>query len=317
APAAPRPGSNGSGQAAEGERLLVSPLAKRMAAQAGLDLGAIKGSGPHGRIVKADIDQALAAGKPPAMAPAPTAAAPAPAARPAAPLPAGLEPEFELLPLSAMRKTIARRMQESKQQAPHFYMTVDCEIDALLKLRRELNDEGGGKLTVNDLLIKLAALALMKVPAANAAWAEGGIKLYKSADISVAVATERGLVTPVVRRAEQKGLATISREMAALAAKARDGKLLPEDYQGGTFTISNLGMFGIKQFEAVLNPPQACILAIGAGEKRPVVKNDALAIATIMSCTLSVDHRSADGAIGAQYLAAFKKLVDSPLAMLL
>jgi len=186
-----------------------------------------------------------------------------------------------------------------------------------LKLRRELNDEGGGKLTVNDLLIKLAALALMKVPAANAAWAEGGIKLYKSADISVAVATERGLVTPVVRRAEQKGLATISREMAALAAKARDGKLLPEDYQGGTFTISNLGMFGIKQFEAVLNPPQACILAIGAGEKRPVVKNDALAIATIMSCTLSVDHRSADGAIGAQYLAAFKKLVDSPLAMLL
>ena len=319
APAAAQPpaATNGSGQApGQGGRLFVSPLAKRMAAQAGLDLAALKGSGPHGRIVKADVDQALAAGK--AQPAAPALAMPPPAARLLGhEVPFPLEAPFELVPLTAMRRTIARRMQESKQQAPHFYMTVDCEIDALLKLRRELNERGEAKLTVNDLLIKLAAMALMKVPAANAAWADGGIKFYKSADISVAVSTDRGLVTPVVRRAEQKGLATISQEMAALAAKARDGKLLPEDYQGGTFTISNLGMFGIKQFEAVLNPPQACILAIGAGEKRPVVKHDALAIATMMSCTLSVDHRSADGTVGARYLAAFKKLVEDPMAMLL
>ena len=319
APAAAQPpaATNGSGQApGQSGRLFVSPLAKRMAAQAGLDLAALKGSGPHGRIVKADIDQALAAGK--AQPAALALATPPPAARLLGhEVPFPLEAPFELVPLTAMRRTIARRMQESKQQAPHFYMTVDCEIDALLKLRQELNERGEAKLTVNDLLIKLAAMALMKVPAANAAWADGGIKFYKSADISVAVSTDRGLVTPVVRQAEQKGLARISQEMAALAAKARDGKLLPEDYQGGTFTISNLGMFGIKQFEAVLNPPQACILAIGAGEKRPAVKHDALAIATMMSCTLSVDHRSADGTVGARYLAAFKKLVEDPMSMLL
>jgi len=216
-----------------------------------------------------------------------------------------------------MRKTIARRLTESKQQVPHFYMTVDCRIDALLDLRKQLNARGEAKVSVNDMVIKLAALALMKVPAANASWTDGGIKFYKSADISVAVATEKGLITPVVRGAQNKGLATIAAEMQDLAARARDGKLKPEDYQGGTFSISNLGMYGIKHFEAVINPPQACILAVGAGEKRPVVIDDALAIATVMSCTLSVDHRAVDGAVGAEYLAAFKKLVEDPLAMLL
>ncbi len=300
---------------AAGERIKASPLARRMAAQAGLDLTAVTGSGPHGRIVKADIEKALSL---PAPAAAPAAApVPAPAVSTSEPQP--FEPDFEFVPANNMRKVVARRMTESKQQAPHFYLTVDCEIDALLALRKDLNARGDGefKLSVNDLVIKAAALALMKVPAANASWAGDGIKYYKTADVAVAVALDGGLITPIVRSAEQKGLSTISAEMKELAGRARDGKLRPEEFQGGTFSVSNLGMYGIKQFEAVINTPQGCILAVGAGEQRPVVKDGTLGIATVMSCTLSVDHRSVDGAVGAEYMAAFKKLIEDPMTMML
>ncbi len=304
-------------------RVIASPLARRMASQAGIELSGLTGSGPNGRIVKADIEAAIAGGVPSAT---PAAVAVAPAA-PSAMAPAAsttaeklpFEPEFELEPLSSMRKTIARRLTESKQNVPHFYLTVDCEIDALLGLRKTLNDKSDGafKISVNDLVIKAAAIALRRVPKANASWTDEGVKLYKSADISVAVAIEGGLITPVVRRAETKGLETISTEMKELSARARDGKLGPEEYQGGTFSISNLGMYGIKEFSAVINPPQACILAVGAGEQRPVVKDGSLAVATVMSCTLSVDHRAVDGAIGSEYLSAFKRLIEDPLSMLL
>jgi len=308
APAAP---------AGEGARVFASPLARRMAKNAGLDLAAIKGSGPHGRIIKTDIEAAIAGGAP---APAVAAAAPAPAAP--APVPAvaqPFEPDFDLVPHTTMRKVIAARLSESKQQVPHFYLTVDCEIDALLALRKQLNDKADGayKLSVNDMILKAAAIALRKVPEANASWTDEGAKLYKSADVAVAVAIEGGLISPVVRDAGNKGLETISNEMKALAQKARDGKLQPEEFQGGTFSLSNLGMFGIKQFEAVINPPQGCILAVGAGEQRPVVKDRALAVATVMTCSLSVDHRVVDGAVGAAFLAAYKKLIEDPVTMLL
>ncbi|MEC8774111.1 MAG: 2-oxo acid dehydrogenase subunit E2, partial [Pseudomonadota bacterium] len=305
-------------------RIIASPLARRMASQAGLDLVGITGSGPNGRIVKADIEAAIESGA--TAAPAPAAAPSAPAMAPAAPAAAPTmaeclpyEPEFELESLSTMRKTIARRLTESKQQVPHFYLTVDCEIDGLLELRKTLNDKADGayKLSVNDLVIKAAAIALRRVPKANASWTGEGVKLYKSADISVAVAIEGGLITPVVRQADNKGLETNSSEMKELSERAREGKLGPEEYQGGTFSVSNLGMYGIKDFCAVINPPQACILAVGAGEQRPVVKDGALAVATVMSCTLSVDHRAVDGAIGAEYLGAFKRLIEDPLGMLL
>ena len=315
-PATAAPAMNG--------RIIASPLARRMASQAGLDLAGITGSGPNGRIVKADIEAAIESGATAAPAPAaaPSAPAVAPTATAAAPTTAEClpyEPEFELESLSTMRKTIARRLTESKQQVPHFYLTVDCEIDGLLELRKTLNDKADGayKLSVNDLVIKVAAIALRRVPKANASWTDEGVKLYKSADISVAVAIEGGLITPVVRQADNKGLETISSEMKELSERARKGKLGPEEYQGGTFSVSNLGMYGIKDFCAVINPPQACILAVGAGEQRPVVKDDALAVATVMSCTLSVDHRAVDGAIGAEYLGAFKRLIEDPLGMLL
>ena len=217
-----------------------------------------------------------------------------------------------------MRKTIAARLSESKQTVPHFYLTIDCEVDELLKVRKELNGRSDAyKLSVNDFVIRAAALALKKVPAANASYDPEGMLYYKHADVSVAVATESGLITPIIKAAEGKGLAAISNEMKDLAARARDGKLKPEEYQGGTFSVSNLGMYGIKHFEAIINPPQGCILAVGAGEQRPVVKDGALAVATVMSCTLSVDHRVVDGAIGAEYLAEFKKLIEDPLTMLL
>ena len=305
-------------------RIIASPLARRMASQAGLDLTGITGSGPNGRIVKADIEAAIESGetdaKAPAAAPSVPAVAPtAPAAVPTTAECLPFEPEFELESLSTMRKTIARRLTESKQQVPHFYLTVDCQIDGLLELRKTLNDKADGayKLSVNDLVIKAAAIALRRVPKANASWTDEGVKLYNSADISVAVAIEGGLITPVVRQADNKGLETISSEMKELSERAREGKLGPEEYQGGTFSVSNLGMYGIKDFCAVINPPQACILAVGAGEQRPVVKDGALAVATVMSCTLSVDHRAVDGAIGAEYLGAFKRLIEDPLGMLL
>ncbi len=305
-----------------GARIVASPLAKRMARQAGLDLAAIRGSGPHGRVVKRDIEAALTGGVPAAVVPTPAPApalAPAAAAGPsAARLADLLGMAYELQPLSSMRKTIARRLSESKQTVPHFYLTVDCEIDALLEVRKELNGRfEDTKISVNDFVIRAAALALKQVPGANASFDPSGILLYAHADVSVAVATPGGLITPIVKAAETKGLATISAEMTDLAARAREGKLKPEEYQGGTFSVSNLGMFGVKDFAAIINPPQGCILAVGAGAQRPVVRDGALAVATVMSCTLAVDHRVVDGALGAQFLAAFKKLIEYPPAMLL
>ena len=298
-----------------GERIFASPLARRMAKQAGLDLAALSGSGPNGRIVKRDIEAALAGGVTAAPAPTAPTAAPTPSAAQATD---GFEPAFDFEPATSMRKIIAQRLSESKQTVPHFYLTVDCEIDNLLALRKDLNGRSGDyKISVNDLVIKACGVALARVPAANASWAGDGIKYYKSADIAVAVAIKGGLITPVVCDAGGKGLETISNEMRELAGKARDGKLMPDEYQGGTFSISNLGMFGVKQFDAVINPPQGCILAVGAGEPRPVARNGLVAVATVMSVTLSVDHRAVDGAVGAQFLAAFKGLIQDPMTMLL
>lgn len=301
-----------------GARVFASPLARRIAANAGIVLDRIAGTGPHGRIVKADVEAVIAKG-PQAAAPAaaPVGAAAAVAA-PAAAVANPFEPAFEELPNSSMRKVIAKRLTEAKQTIPHFYLSIDVELDALLKVRSELNARSDSmKLSVNDFIIRAVALGLKKVPAANASWGETAIKRYTDVDVSVAVATPSGLITPVIRHADHKGLSEISSEMKSLAAKARDGKLMPEEYQGGGFTISNLGMFGIKDFAAIINPPQGAILAVGAGEQRPVVKNGALAIATVMTVTLSVDHRVIDGAVGAQFLAAFKPLIEDPLSMLL
>jgi pyruvate dehydrogenase E2 component (dihydrolipoamide acetyltransferase) len=318
---APARGGNGKG------RIFASPLARRMAQQAGLDLAAITGSGPQGRIVKADIEAALSAERP---APAParpiSQPQPTPPTLPAAPPTLSKErvlalagnPAYTERPLTAMRRVIARRLTESKQTVPHFYLTVDCEIDELLKFRAELNAKSDTyRISVNDFVIRAAALALRQVPAANASWSDEAILLWDTVDIAVAVALDDGLITPIVKNADRKGLATIANETKDLAARARTGKLKLEEFQGGTFSISNLGMFGVRDFAAVINPPHGGILAVGAGERRPVVKNGALAIATVMSCTLSCDHRAVDGAVGAQFLAAFKKLVEDPLTMLL
>ncbi|HTO82354.1 MAG TPA: pyruvate dehydrogenase complex dihydrolipoamide acetyltransferase [Methylomirabilota bacterium] len=318
APAAPQaPAAQAAAApAAKGDRVFASPLARRMAQQAGLDIARLNGSGPRGRIVKSDIEAALARGVPTAApAAAPAAAKPAPAAPTALVL--GM-PAFTEVPHSTMRKVIARRLVESKREAPHFYLTIDCNIDALLKLRQDINAKREkDKISVNDLVIKAAALALKQVPAANASWTETAARLYQGADISVAVATPGGLITPIVRSADTKSIGTISGEMRDLAGRARENKLKPEEFQGGTFSVSNLGMFGIREFAAVINPPQGAILAVGAGEQRPIVKDGALAIATMMTCTLSVDHRVVDGAVGAEYLAAFKKLVEDPLTLLI
>ena len=299
-----------SGRAAPAEvdggdaRIFASPLARRMAGEAELPLGGVAGSGPEGRIVKRDIERELRQGA--ALAPADLEQLP------------GLPP-FERIPHSNMRKVIARRLTESKQTVPHFYLTVDCEIDALLEARREINLRApeGVKVSVNDFVVKALATALRRVPDANAAWTDEGLLKFQHADISVAVSVPNGLVTPVVRQADSKGLAQISVEMADFAARARDGKLMPEEYQGGTSSVSNLGMFGIRQFDAVINPPQGTILAVGAGEQRPVVKGGSLAIATVMTGTLSCDHRAVDGALGARLLGEFKALVECPAAMLL
>jgi pyruvate dehydrogenase E2 component (dihydrolipoamide acetyltransferase) len=329
APAAqPAPAAKAVANGHDDSRVFASPLARRMAQQAGIDLAALQGSGPHGRIVKADIDAAVAGGAPAAKpaAAAPEAAKPAPAAPAAKPAAAGPNAKqladaygipYSEQKHSNMRKTVARRLLESKQTVPHFYLTVDIQLDALLKLRKELNDRGDVKLSVNDLIIKAAALALRKVPAANTSWTDESMIQYERVDVSVAVATPGGLITPIIKDADRKGLGTISGEMKDLAARARDGKLKPEEYQGGTFSISNLGMFGVKDFAAIINPPQSCILAVGAGTQQPVVKDGALAIATVMSCTLSVDHRAVDGAVGAEYLAAFRALIEAPLSMML
>jgi len=227
-------------------------------------------------------------------------------------------PPYTERPLNAMRRVIARRLTESKQTVPHFYLTIDCEIDALLKIRGELNAKSDAyRISVNDFVVRAAALALRQVPAANAAWSDDAILLWDTVDIAVAVALDDGLITPIVKAADRKGLAVIASETKDLVARARDGKLKLEEFQGGTFSISNLGMYGVREFAAVINPPHGGILAVGAGEQRPVVKNGALSVASVMSCTLSCDHRAVDGAVGAQFLAAFKKLVEDPLTMLL
>jgi pyruvate dehydrogenase E2 component (dihydrolipoamide acetyltransferase) len=317
-PSRPAPQS-GNGQIPEGERIFVSPLARRMARQAGLELATLKGSGPNGRIVKADIEAALQKAPAPAPQPAITPAVPAPAARPAATITA----PHRLVPHSSMRKVIARRLTEAKSTIPHFYVSMDVEIDALIKLMADLNAKSPKDapdsylITINDMVIKASAATLRRVPTVNASWTDDGMVLFDDVDISVAVAIPDGLITPIVRRADQKGLATISREMKDLAGRAREGKLKPEEFQGGGFSISNMGMFGVTEFAAIINPPQSAILAVAAGRKRPVVKNDALAIATVMTCTLSVDHRVVDGALGARWLREFKRIVEDPLSLLL
>lgn len=296
------------------DRVFSSPLARRMAEQAGIDIGTVKGSGPNGRIIKDDIDSILKKGSMPdddgilakQLSSEVTVSTEL----------AG--PVYEANLNTPMRKVIARRLTESKQTAPHFYMVADCEIDTLLETRSKLNEKiENGKISVNDLIIRASALALKQVPMANASWTEEETRVYKNVDISVAVAIDGGLITPIVKDAGNKGLKAISEEMKDLAERAKSGKLMPEEYQGGTFSISNLGMYGVKEFSAVINPPQGAILAVGMGEKRPVVKDNALSIATIMTCTLSVDHRVVDGAVGAQFLSAFKKLIEDPLRMLL
>jgi pyruvate dehydrogenase E2 component (dihydrolipoamide acetyltransferase) len=301
AAAAPKPASGG-------DRIKASPLARRIAEAQGIDLSTLQGSGPGGRIVKADVH-----GKQPA------AVAPAAATAPHPPAPVDTNIPHEAVKLSNMRKTIARRLTEAKQTVPHIYLTVDVQLDALLKLRSELNKglEGRGiKLSVNDLLIKALAAALIEVPDCNVSFAGDQLIKYSRADISVAVSIAGGLITPIIANADGKSVSAISAEMKDLAGLAKDGKLQPHQYQGGTASISNMGMYGIKQFDAVINPPQGMILAVGAGEKRPYVINDSLQIATVMSATGSFDHRAIDGADGARLMQAFKRLVENPLGML-
>jgi pyruvate dehydrogenase E2 component (dihydrolipoamide acetyltransferase) len=320
APPTPPAAVNGHAAPVNGARIVATPLARRLAKIEGIDLASVKGSGPHGRIVKADLDMAPAA--PVAAA---TAVAPSPA-KPAAPVAKGpdarqqadmLGMAYEARPNSSFRKTIARRLTEAKQTVPHFYLTLDCRLDALLELRKHYNASGDSKASVNDFVIRAAALALRKVPNANVSWTDDAILAYRDVDISVAVATPNGLITPIIRKADPKSLRQIAAEMRDLAARARDGKLKPDEYQGGSFSISNLGMFGIRDFGAIINPPQSCILAVGSGEQRAVVVDGQLAVATVMSCTLSVDHRSVDGALGAEYIGAFKALIEDPYSLLL
>ena len=302
-------------------RVFASPLARRMASQAGLDLAALQGTGPSGRIVRADVEAALA-GKP-AAAPTPAQAPAAPAAPPAPKAAASVLPPHRMVPHSTMRKTIARRLTEAKQTVPHFYVSMDIELDALLKLRAELNGKSAKdgpaafKLSVNDLLIKACAMALRRMPNVNASWTDEGVAIYDDVDISVAVSIPDGLITPIIRQADRKGLSAISNEMKDLAGRARSGKLKPEEFQGGGFSISNMGMYGVREFAAIINPPQGAILAVSAGEPRPVVKDGQLAIATVMTCTLSVDHRVIDGALGAEWLGVFKAIVEDPLSLML
>jgi len=291
----------------------ASPLAKRMASQAGLDLAAIIGSGPNGRIVRSDVEAASASPQPPRQAKAPVVPTPTI-------IPTG--GDYVEVPLNAMRKTIAQRLTVAKRDVPHYYLTIDCEIDKLMKARKELNansPEGDGafKISVNDFIIRACAQSLMLVPSVNSSWADDKLLQHKHADIAMAVAIDGGLITPIIHAADTKGLAAISREAKDLAARAKNRKLMPEEYQGGSFSISNLGMMGIANFTAVINPPHAAILAIGAGQQRPVVKDGALAIATVMTVTMSCDHRVVDGALGSQFLAHFKRFIEDPVTMLL
>ena len=308
---------SGGGPASTTDRIKASPLAKKIAEQSGVDLETLTGTGPGGRIVKADVEGK--SGTAPAAAPAQTAAAPAAPASPQAPTgDFTTDIPHERQKLTNIRKTIARRLTESKQQVPHIYLTVDIRLDALLKLRGELNAalaDRGIKLSVNDMLVKALALSLTEVPACNVTYTPTEMIQYLRADISVAVSTPTGLITPIVTDAGNKAISAISGEVKILADKAKAGKLQPNEYVGGTASISNMGMMGIKQFDAVINPPQGMIMAIGAGEQRPYVVDGALAIATVMSATGSFDHRAIDGADGAQLMAAFKRLVEAPLGL--
>ena len=317
--------------ATDGHRTFASPLARRLAKEAGVDVTAVAGSGPHGRVVKKDIEAAISGG----TAKAAPSAAPAaqPAAAPAA-APKGMSEEtvlklfepgsYELVPHDGMRKTIAKRLQESKQTIPHFYVSVDCELDALLALRTQLNDAApkskdgapAYKLSVNDMVIKALALALRDVPDANVSWTDSNMVKHKHADVGVAVSIPGGLITPIIRSAELKTLSAISNEMKDYGKRAKERKLKPEEYQGGTTAVSNMGMMGVKNFAAVVNPPHATILAVGAGEQRVIVRKGEMAIATVMSVTLSTDHRAVDGALGAELLAAFKGYIENPMGML-
>lgn len=328
APAAPQVPA---APAQSGTRIFASPLARRMAANEGLDLAQLSGSGPHGRIVKRDIAKALAEGTGKAAAltataPAPAAAVPAAATAAAAPpvLSADdpifkLLPEAEAVPHSNMRKTIAKRLTESARDIPHFTLQMDVEIDKLLAMRKQLNERDGAdyKISVNDFIVKATALALSRVPDCNVAFTDSAILKFSRVDMAIAVAIEGGLITPIIKDCASKGLATISKEAKELAGKAREGKLAPEEYQGGTFTISNLGMFGVKSFTSIINPPQGGILSVGAGEQRPVVKDGALGIATVVTLSLAVDHRCIDGAAGAALIKELKALIEDPIALML
>jgi pyruvate dehydrogenase E2 component (dihydrolipoamide acetyltransferase) len=307
-------------------RVFASPLARRLATQSGVELTLIRGSGPHGRVVKADIEAAAkgGVGRAPAKA-APSAPAPAAPATPAAIPDARLyfaKDSYEEIPHDAMRRSIAKRLTASKRDIPHYYLQIDCALDALLEIRKSVNEKapkdgpGAYKLSVNDFVVKAAALALIRCPAVNSSWTETALLRHKHADVGVAVALDFGLITPIVFAAETKSLAQISREVKDLAERAKAKKLKPAEFEGGTFAISNLGMFGIKDFTAVINPPQAAILAVGAGEQRAVVKKGALAIATMMNVRLSCDHRVFDGARGAEWLEAFKGFIEDPVTML-
>ncbi|MCW8916019.1 MAG: pyruvate dehydrogenase complex dihydrolipoamide acetyltransferase [Magnetovibrio sp.] len=314
APAASDSSSVAKG-ATSGNRVFASPLARRIAADKGLDLSAVAGSGPRGRIVKRDVENAVPGVKP--------AAASAPAAQ-AAPITVddpvfANMPEFEAVPNSSMRKIIASRLTDSARDIPHFNLTVDVEIDKLLAMRKELNGHEGAdyKISVNDFIVKATALALTRVPECNVAYTDDAILQFKQVDMSIAVAVEGGLITPIVKDAASKGLATLSNEIKELAGKARDGKLAPEEFQGGTFTISNLGMFGVKGFNSIINPPQGGILSVGAGEQRPVVKDGALAIATVVTLTVAVDHRCIDGTTGAALIKELKAIIENPISMML
>ncbi len=317
---------NGAGQ---GGRIFASPLARRIAKEAGIDLGRVQGSGPHGRIVERDVRTAVTGGSAkaaPVAQPAARPAAPAPSAPSDAQVKALFEQgSYEEIPHDSMRRTIARRLTEARQTVPQFYLTMDCEIDALLAIREQANaaapkDKDGKpayKISVNDMVIKALAVALTRVPDANVTWTESAMLKHKHADVGVAVALPgNGLITPIIRKAETKSLSDIANAMKDFAARAKGRKLKPEEYQGGTTAVSNLGMFGIKDFTAVINPPHSTILAVGGGEKRPVVKNGQLAVATVMSITLSCDHRAVDGALGAQLIGAVKELIENPVGML-
>ena len=311
--------------AASGDRVFSSPLARRLAAQDGLDIAIVTGTGPRGRVVKRDVEAAIAAGTGKAAAPA----ADKPAAPTAAPAQGNtlseddpifkLLPEYEAVPNSSMRKIIAKRLTESARDIPHFNLQVDVEIDKLMALRKELNTRDGAdyKISVNDFLVKATSLALTRVPDCNVAYTDGAILKFKQVDMAIAVSIEGGLITPIIKNAAAKGLATLANEAKDLAGRAREGKLMPEEFQGGTFTISNLGMFGIKGFNSIINPPQGGILSVGAGEQRAVVKDGALAIATVVTLTLAVDHRCIDGSTGAAFIKELKTLIEDPIALML